>query len=255
MSERAEKNLLYGNWEVQAPDGTILFLALQERADWYLSRGLADVVGDNKIRLNFEPKGKRDPNDLYSICAKSNNCVVCNDSDITVLTKHHIVPSEYRKFFPVEIKSRSCHDIVPICRKHHDDYEAEADKFKQKIAEDYDVEFNHKKFDDDVVTALRLAKVLLIHPCTVPVNRLEQIRTDFVKYSGIVNITDETVSEFILEHKNHKSKTHGEQVVEKVIKEGKLYEFVVMWRKHFVDTMNPQYLPKYWDITRKLIIK
>lgn len=128
MSERAEKNLLYGNWEVQAPDGTILFLALQERADWYLERGLAVAVGDNKIRLNFEPKGKRDPNDLYSISAKSNNCVVCNDSDIIILTKHH------------------------------NEYEAEADKFKQKIAEDYGVEFTRNKLDDNVIFGAKWMK-------------------------------------------------------------------------------------------------
>lgn len=255
MGVRDEKNILYGNWQVQSPDGSILFLALQERADWYLKRGLAEVVGENTIRLNFEPKGKRDPNDLYSISVKSNRCVVCNIDDISVLTKHHIIPSEYRKFFPIEVKSRSCHDIVPICRDHHDEYETEATKFKQKIAEDYGVEFTQNLVDSNVSSALRLAKVLLNKPANIPADRLEQIRTDFKQYSGIHNITDDSVLKYVSNQKNYRLKTHGQLVVEKVIANDTLYDFVVMWRRHFVDTMKPQFLPKYWNINRELIIK
>ena len=40
-------------------------------------------------------------------------------------------------------------------------------------------------------------------------------------------------------------------VVKRVREEGKLLEFEKMWRKHFVDTMHPKYLPPLWSVDHR----
>ena len=42
--------------------------------------------------------------------------------------------------------------------------------------------------------------------------------------------------------------SHGSEVVKRVSAEGKLEEFEKMWRKHFVDTMQPKFLPPLWSV-------
>ena len=37
-----------------------------------------------------------------------------------------------------------------------------------------------------------------------------------------------------------------------ILEKNMLYDFVKKWRKHFVDNMNPQFLPKYWSINSPL---
>jgi len=249
------KKPLYGNWEFRAPDNEVIFYDSIKRANWYLDRELATIVAPNTIKLKFEPAGRRDPNDLYSLSKKSNNCVVCNTSTLDVLTKHHIVPSEYRKFFPVEIKSRSSHDIVPICREHHNEYETQADKLKQKLADKYGFALNRHEIKDEIHTAIKLSKVLLNVPVNIPADRLEQIREAFIKSSGIIHVTEQSILDFCLKHKEHKARTHGDMIIEQVKKEGKLFEFVQMWRQHFLDTTNPQFMPQHWSVNRPLIIE
>lgn len=45
--------------------------------------------------------------------------------------------------------------------------------------------------------------------------------------------------------------SHGHEVVRKIREEGKLLEFEKMWRKHFIDTMRPQYLPPLWSVDHR----
>ena len=45
--------------------------------------------------------------------------------------------------------------------------------------------------------------------------------------------------------------SHGFEVVKKVCAEDKLLEFEKMWRKHFVDTMQPKFLPPLWSVDHR----
>lgn len=42
--------------------------------------------------------------------------------------------------------------------------------------------------------------------------------------------------------------SHGELVVRAVKDRGELKLFQRKWRQHFVDTMQPQFLPKLWSV-------
>lgn len=41
-------------------------------------------------------------------------------------------------------------------------------------------------------------------------------------------------------------------IIEKVLEENSLYEFVCAWREHFIAHANPQYLPQYWSTKTEL---
>lgn len=47
---------------------------------------------------------------------------------------------------------------------------------------------------------------------------------------------------------NSKYVPHGQKVVEYVRQKEGLVSFEKMWRQHFLDTMNPQFLPLYWSV-------
>ena len=41
---------------------------------------------------------------------------------------------------------------------------------------------------------------------------------------------------------------HGYHVVQKLIAEDGIEDFVKLWRKHFIDIMQPKHMPKGWSI-------
>lgn len=45
---------------------------------------------------------------------------------------------------------------------------------------------------------------------------------------------------------------HSYHVVQKLDTEEKLEEFVKLWRTHFIETTNPQYMPQGWSIDFKV---
>ena len=71
------------------------------------------------------------------------------------------------------------------------------------------------------------------------------------KYFGGSALTQEMISQAATmeTHKeNANFMSHGFVVVQAVSAEGKILEFEKMWRKHFVDTMEPKFLPPLWSV-------
>jgi hypothetical protein len=48
---------------------------------------------------------------------------------------------------------------------------------------------------------------------------------------------------------------HGYHVVQKLDTEEKIMEFVKLWRNHFIDTMQPKYMPNGWSIDFRIKTK
>ena len=42
--------------------------------------------------------------------------------------------------------------------------------------------------------------------------------------------------------------SHAQRVVEHMLQNSSLLKFQARWRRHFVSTMNPQFLPAYWSV-------
>jgi hypothetical protein len=252
---------IYGNCKVNHPDGSLMFLCLPKRANWYLSRDLAVVTCEDPytIQLTFIPNGKGAMDDKYSdeersylLGEKKNVCVVCGSDKFELLTKHHIVPHEYRKHFPISVKSRSSHDIVPICVKHHMKYEhAFADRLKRDLEKRFEIESANieRSKMSRMAKAHSFAKILM-NP-----DRIMRIPDDRIEFfeKEIKEVFEEMTLQEIVEldiQKIAKEKTDAvsKLVTEKLEEYMTLDEFIIMWRKHFIDSMNPLHMPEGWNI-------
>lgn len=247
------KNELYGNWRVLAPDGELLFLALEKRINWYLSRNLAEKVDENTIRLTFEPKSRTNSKDLYIVTEKLNKCVVCGSEELETLTKHHIVPLEYRKLFPEKLKSRNSHDIVAICRDCHDIYEEEhATNLRYELAQRYNAPIYKGPIYNDILRSVSIGNVIICHQDGLPKDRFDILIGKFSDLTKIIKPTIEDISNYIDKYKDYRPLTHAEIVMNKVNENNELFEFIKMWRQNFIEVMNPQYMPIHWSVDRKI---
>lgn len=95
------KEPLYQNCYLQAPDGETLCTCDRKKAEWYVNKGLAELVMDDPftVKLHFEPSGRAHGEvGQYYTQVKLNQCVVCGSGDKFI--KKNVVPREYRKCFP-----------------------------------------------------------------------------------------------------------------------------------------------------------
>ena len=244
-----EKNL-YGNWSVLAPDGELLSYGSKKRAMWYVNKNIADIVDIRTIKLKFEPKG-RNTND-YTLRKKENRCVVCGSTIIKDLTKHHIVPSMYKKLFPIEYKARSSHDVVVICKKHHTEYEhIYANKLKQDLANKYNAPIQISPKENNIIKSIMICRTIMKYWDKIPGDRLEILLNEFKEINGYEPLSFDDMHKFIEKNKfliNNKS-SHSQIVINAV--SNNLADFIFMWRKHFIDSMKPKYMPEKWDIYYK----
>lgn len=272
------KNLNIENWRVYHPDGKHMFTCGEDKIKWYMSRGLGEVTGDFEMTFNFEPNGWGYDDDEFGKGLRINRCVVSGiEYD---LQRHHIVPFCYRSYFPEAFKSKSHHDVVLINDKKHSDYEKEASKFKDEIAKLYGVktigEYNSeyvakireygKKYSELVYNITILFSKFHNLTYNEKISRLkiisEKTGIDFETLSNynyiqlyklLLIIKEEHVrmnNEF--RKKQKKFYDHSYHVVQKLDTEEKLEEFVKLWRTHFIETTNPQYMPQGWSIDFKV---
>ncbi|KAF9435594.1 hypothetical protein BGZ76_005926 [Entomortierella beljakovae] len=126
---------VYDNISVFAPpNSNLIFRCSQKRANWYLSRNLARQLSPTSIHLNFAPAGQGHVNDPYYLEERENKCVICgNSTEDAGATMLHVVPEQYRKWFPIRLKSHSSHDIVVACPGCNAQWDREAAVVRKKI--------------------------------------------------------------------------------------------------------------------------
>lgn len=124
---------LFDFW--QAPDGELLCTMDRTKAEWYCKKGLATLVCSDplRMRLTFEPSGRAigQPGQ-YDLSPKENRCVVCGVTDN--FSRKFIIPKEYRRFFPIALKSHSSHDILLLCLDCHRISSLEDNRMRERLA-------------------------------------------------------------------------------------------------------------------------
>ena len=248
MSNTLKNNKLYDNCSVYSPCGTLMFRCKKKRIKWYLDRNLAEIIeipGEDGLcaQLLFKPKGLGKYNDPYSLEKAENKCVVCGtDED---LTKHHVIPTMYRKHFPLEYKSNYHHDVLGICRTCHDSYELKADILKEELEHKYGFDIDYKRYlavskaaydyvtYKDVMDDEKLAHLVMKMRDFLGENPLD-------KLDYLISLREVAINGL---------KNQGKEVIENY---GSLQEFVEMWRQHFVDITDPKHLSKHWSINRSI---
>jgi exonuclease 3'-5' domain-containing protein 2 len=246
---------IYGNCQVLSPDNILMFRCDQKKANWYLSRDLAEVTQEEPltIKLKFQPKGLGNSDKPFGLSIMENKCVNCGTEDY--LTRHHVVPICYRKHFPLHLKSHNFHDVLSMCMDCHEAYERFADQLKDSLAQKYQAPTNgilSTPVDETLVRKAISGCNLLLSDWLdkVPQSRIDEVKLEIKEFLGREYTQDD-----LIQISNLKTsvleKTHGQIVVESV---DNLQEFIEMWRKHFIENNECSYLPADWNVNNKIEI-
>jgi hypothetical protein len=240
-----------------------MFRCDEKKANWYLNRGLAEIVSDDplNIKLNFNPKGLGNSNKPFGLNTMDNICVNCGTEDF--LTRHHVVPYCYRKHFPLHLKSHNFHDVLSLCMDCHEKYERKADELKEQLAQKYHIPTNgiiskYNIISDGIVSHNRITLEesqmrKIISNCnlllredksSIPQSRLEEVSDEIRKFIGH-DFTEDEIREISNLRPTILEKTHGQVVVEMV---DNIQQFIEMWRTHFVDNNECRFMPTNWKI-------
>lgn len=144
----------YDNCLLQAPDGELLCTIDRRKASWYLNQNLGTHISEEPftVRLNFEPAGRAvgDVGRFYQTI-KKNQCVVCGDRDAYI--RKNVVPREYRKHFPLVMKSHTSDDVLLLCPTCHQLSNISDLRVRSKLAVQCEAPFKQEdgsvKYHDD----------------------------------------------------------------------------------------------------------
>jgi hypothetical protein len=259
----------YNVWTFIHPDGDFMFFHTERKMKSMLRSNLINIIDEEKkvAQLTFTPKGKgADLDDIFMRTPKERMCVVCGDE--YDLTRHHVVPRNFRTHFPEKYKNSNSHDILFLCSKHHEQYERKADILKMKYFEEYGIEsvipiqvkvmskikstlsfilhLENMLYSGNVYWAkldYKLRNILNINQdCPLTLNQIEYLKKVYEEKIKVAK-------------KFFKNEASSKILVDKILEEGKIEVFIKDWRKHFVDNAKPNYLPIGWDINRDIKLK
>lgn len=225
---------IYGNYKIYSPEGELMFRCNQKKYNWYQSRLLLTPFKDGH-KLTFTPNG---PGALseYVLSHKENRCVVCGSMER--LSKHHVVPYQYRRHLPIKHKANNSYDVLVLCYKCHSSYEIAAYNFKLAIAEKLDIPWNTQSYT--MRRARESAKTLIKHWSILPKVAKEKLHNRVRVVLG-----DSYTQEDLVNLQNYQEiNKHGQLVVEQY--QGRIQEFIELWRQHFIQTTNPRFLSDNW---------
>lgn len=221
---------MYSNCRLLSKDGELLSYIGKRRMDWYLKKGLAVQKSHNEIQLVFIHRGRATQPKLYTEIRK-NMCVVCGGQD--ELTKHHIVPYSFKKHFPLRYKNRTSFDVAVLCVDCHENYERHADKFKKELMDQHGVTQKSRPYE------LGIANTLLYHKDSLP----DEVYLKML-YSLPEGVTDDPASlkAFIDSYENIEHNI-SQLLISKI---PVIEDFIIAWRKHFVQFAQPKHMPESW---------
>lgn len=233
----------FDNIKMIHPDGHLMCYISNKRSRWYLKNNLALDNLDGSITLTFIPNGVGEHTDILQ--HRSQMCVVTGSSE--QLTKHHVIPSQYRVYFPMQYKAKNSSDLLILHRDIHNEYEVEAEKLKKQLLNDYITKDDLDKYNDYLV-AYRHNKTLIKSYNKIPAKNqiLFQMKIDGYKEKynipKNINIHDINIKETV---------DFNKIIVEKVGVE----KLIILWKYHFLKYAKPKYLSDWWKPNLIKIIK
>lgn len=257
----------YDDCRVLSPEGVLMCKINSRRFEWYLKRNLAKKIDERTIQLLFTPKGLGNAEDKFYLSEMQNICVVCGtDSNYT---KHHVIPHAIRRWCPMDYKASNSHDVVLLCSACHEAYETEAEKLKKQLCAQYKIPVNGTGLvrDAKIVQLQKLITAWRKYSKNIPASRMTQMKQDMNQLLGHADLNrdlqdselDQAMEQSATDDSGFNS--YGLLLVEALL--GGKYEspeyfanahrleaFGKMWRKHFVQVMQPKFLNEHWDVDR-----
>lgn len=239
MPINAAKTPLYESFVMLHPSGVMMCRCAHEKAMWYISRNLAQWIDEKTFQLTFTPQGTGKSKDAYYLQGIPNRCVVCGATEN--LNKHHVLPRVFRVHCPDDYKNHTSHDVLPLCITCHDQYEKSATVLKSQLALEYGVLIQQERLQDAelarIKKVLSARKILTEHGDKIPLDR----RTI------LAQLANQSVPD---KFKQAPIRDYGAAVVKQVMQRGELFLFLQKWRSHFLQTMQPRFMPALWSVDR-----
>ena len=256
-------------WSFLHPDGEFMFFHTERKMKSMKKHGLIRIISENSriAQLTIIPKGRGvDKDDIFMTTPKERKCVVCGCENN--LTRHHVVPKEFRKHFPDRFKESNAHDIVFVCDKHHEQYERKADILKREYFEKYNIE-SLCPLQTKVISQIKMRYNLICHLEEMNLKgnphraKIDYKLKNVLKLDQQIPLTynqleylREAYKERLKAARNYfKNETSSGFLVELILKENSLEDFVKTWRQHFIDNAQPLYMPLGWSVDRKIFEK
>uniref|UniRef100_A0A2C9LLN1 3'-5' exonuclease domain-containing protein n=1 Tax=Biomphalaria glabrata TaxID=6526 RepID=A0A2C9LLN1_BIOGL len=247
---------LWDNCKLEAPDGALLCTCDTKKAQWYLDNKLGDAVCEDPltVRLRFEPANRPQSDRNYYLQEKENLCVVCgHDKDYV---RKYIVPSEYRKYLPEQLKDHSSHDVLLLCTDCHRKSCDSDIILRMQLAQECNAPLESGSsakvvLDHDLQKVRSAARALKANRKTIPEKRVHELEEILKMFYGVGTISQDVLEQATSIDARFNREDyipHGKKVVEHVKKTKDLLSFQARWRQHFLDTMKPQFLPAFWSV-------
>ena len=261
--------------------------------DGKIIKGEEDVDGAVKcIRLLFEHNGssntktnKKDgttsSEEVYLRSTKRNICVACGQGENII--RHYIIPHSYRSLLPIEYKSHMSHDIVILCPNCHlhceklskcrmKQIESESRTHALMLGIITNMNDLEPVIDDAYLGHVRSCALALVkYKDTLPcerVNRYEQVVRDYLISVSTEKEDDDNKETFLVLTRSHLQKAcsikyriknpnyiSGSVLVVQSLQGDacRIEQFIIEWRKHFMDTVQPKFMPTGWQINNPVI--
>lgn len=223
----------YDNCKIFHYDKTLMCFCSKKKANWYIKKQLANKIYDNDIILNFIPKGYGDPVELLE--ARKNCSVISGKTDN--LSRHHVIPTQYRQHFDAIYKDKNSCDLVVLCRTEHDKYEDIANEFKSQLYADY-IDTEHKDINAAWYEAKAIFNCINNYYDKLPHDRQVYM---LCRLDGLIKewkFTDAELKSKFLAGNNDYNKV----IVDKV----GMINLTILWKLHFLKYGKPNFLPTWW---------
>ncbi|XP_068948259.1 exonuclease 3'-5' domain-containing protein 2-like isoform X2 [Petaurus breviceps papuanus] len=253
----ARKSPLYDNCFLHAPDGQPLCTCDRKKAQWYLDKGIGELVSEDPfvVKLQFEPSGRpKSPKDYY-LMVKENLCVVCGKRESYI--RKNVVPREYRRHFPIQMKDHNSHDVLLLCTSCHAISNYYDNNLRQQLAEECGAPIGSEEglrfLEDPFRRQVRSGARALLNAKNLPAYRKEELLQGIKEFFKTEIVTDLILKEAAsLETRiaNESYVSHALKVVQCHAKGGlsSLMQLECRWRQHFLDSMKPRHLPQQWSV-------
>ncbi|KAK6479238.1 exonuclease 3'-5' domain-containing protein 2 [Huso huso] len=253
----ARKSPLYDNCFLHAPDGQPLCTCDKKKAKWYLDKGIGELLSEDPfiVKLKFEPSGRPESQQDYYLTAKENICVVCGRTESYI--RKNIVPHEYRRHFPIQMKDHNSHDVLLLCTSCHAASNYHDNLLKQQLSEEHNAplgcEEGVRPLEDPDRRQVRSGARALLKADSLPESRREELLGTLRTFYSLDEVTPALLQEAAgLETRifNESYIPHGLKVVQAYAKGGlrSLMELEKRWRQHFLTSMQPRHIPPLWSV-------
>lgn len=242
----------YGDYRFYHPDGSLMFITTERRANFYTTKDLVsqDTTDPKKFVFKTEPAnwGFWDTSlHHYHLRLKKNRCVVCGSNE--QLTKHHVLPVTFQRYYPNDPEDAGVrsHDMLLLCLDCHETYEQKyADPVRNQWAIKHEAHLNHRFKNTELGQAVKMAKTLLRKRLPAQIQRklIEEVAKVLTKKPS----KDDLNRLATLGWRDTQELLEKADMGKKVTDAWDLGELRRFWRSHFVESMNPQFLPEGWSI-------